>query len=154
MKHLYKIIFITTSLLVVTLQVNAADHQQKMKHQHGHQMINDERISLNLPPKMKQHQLANMRAHLKAVQEIVGLIAAQDFKQASQITHQQLGMSKRMTKMCNRIDNEGFKALGMAFHKSADELGETLLTEDTAASLRALNQTMNYCVQCHAVYRQ
>jgi hypothetical protein len=150
MKNIQKITISAILLMFALSHANAEEHQ----HQLGHQMTSDERISLNLPPKMKQHQLANMRAYLKAVQEIVGLIAAQDFKQASQIAHQQLGMTKRMTKMCNRIDNEGFKAFGMAFYKSADELGETLLTEDTAASLRALNQTMNYCVQCHAVYKQ
>jgi hypothetical protein len=42
----------------------------------------------------------------------------------------------------------------MAFHKSGDELGDVLKTKDVNASLRALNKTMSYCVQCHATYRQ
>lgn len=135
-------------------------HQQQMQHQHqkGMQkhggMMQDDRVSLGLPEGMKQHQLANMRAHLDAVRNIVGLIAEQKYEQASTIAHQQLGMTNRMQKMCDKIGNEEFKALGQAFHQSGDMLGEVLLTRNAEDSLRALNATMSFCVQCHATFRQ
>ncbi|VVC83979.1 hypothetical protein [Sideroxydans sp. CL21] len=56
--------------------------------------------------------------------------------------------------LCGMFDNKEFKKLGLAFHKSGDELGDTLKTKDITASLRALNKTMRYCVECHATYRQ
>jgi cytochrome c556 len=114
----------------------------------------DGRISLNLSEQMKQHQLANMRAHLVAIQNIVGMIADNKFEQASEVAHQQLGMTSRMEKMCNSFENEEFKKLGMAFHQSGDELGDILLEKDSAQSLHALHKTMNYCIECHATYRQ
>jgi len=49
---------------------------------------------------MKQHQLSNMRAHLKAVEDIIGLIAEENFDKASQIAHSKLGLTEGMRKMC------------------------------------------------------
>jgi hypothetical protein len=59
-----------------------------------------------------------------------------------------------MKKMCDMFENEEFKSLGLAFHKSGDALGEALKTKDITKSLDALHTTMGYCVQCHAAYRQ
>jgi len=59
-----------------------------------------------------------------------------------------------MSNMCNMFNNEDFTALGLAFHKSGDSLGEALKTRDTVQSLRALQFTLGHCVQCHATYRQ
>jgi len=56
--------------------------------------------------------------------------------------------------MCNMFDNRDFKTLGLSFHKSGDDLGEALQTRDVNVSLRALNRTMQYCVDCHGAYRQ
>jgi len=52
------------------------------------------------------------------------------------------------------FDNRDFKTLGLSFHKSGDDLGEALQTRDVNVSLRALNRTMQYCVDCHGAYRQ
>lgn len=102
----------------------------------------------------KQHQLANMRAHLDAVRKIILSIAENDFDGASEIASNQLGMNKKMMAMCNSFGNETFKSMGMTFHKSGDELAKTLKTGDLQASLRASNTTMSSCVSCHATFRQ
>ena len=47
-------------------------------------------------------------------------------------------------------ENEAFRNLGLAFHKS----GDALQTKDATESLQALHITMGYCVQCHATFRQ
>ena len=114
----------------------------------------DNRISLGLSPVMKQHQLVNMRSHLEAVQAITRLLAEQDFAKASKIAHSKLGLTEEMRRMCSMSGNEAFTAMGLAFHESGDELGRALATRDTKQSLRALQNTLGYCVQCHATFRQ
>lgn len=128
----------------------------EMMHQHHnikHSLV-DERISLGLSPEMKQHQLSNMRSHLEAVQTIISLIAEKEFLKASEIAHSKLGLTEEMGEMCNMFNNEDFTALGLAFHKSGDSLGDALKTKDTTKSLRALQVTLGYCVKCHATFRQ
>ena len=131
------------------------DHaMEQMRHHHRMQSTNDERISLGLSPAMKQHQLSNMRSHVEAVQSIIGLLSEGSFDRASHIAYSKLGLTEKMKKMCNMFENEAFRSLGLAFHKSGDELGDALQTKDITKSLRALNTTMGYCVQCHATFRQ
>ena len=128
-------------------------HKNMKKHPHKMNM-KDTRISLGLPARMKQHQLTNMRSHLEAIKSIVGLMSENKFDDASKIAHTKLGLTPEMREMCKKFDNEEFKKLGLAFHKSGDDLGDTLQTKDINASLQALSKTMQYCVECHATYRQ
>ena len=126
---------------------------EMMHHKMKHPM-SDGRVSLNLSPQMKQHQLSNMRSHLEAVQTIISLIAEGDFDKSSEIAHSKLGLTEDMKSMCNMFSNNDFKSLGLAFHESGDVLGDVLKTKDTKKSLRALQTTLGYCVQCHATFRQ
>lgn len=130
---------------------------EKMQHQdhHNHVMsMMDTRMSLGLSAEMKQHQLSNMREHTAAIQSIVGLMSENKFEEAAKIAHGKLGSTPEMQKMCSMMGDEKFMLLGLAFHKSGDELGDALQTRDVQTSLRALNKTMQYCVECHATYRQ
>ena len=125
------------------------------KHSSHHSMshgMDDARIPLGLTPQMKQHQLANMRAHLEAVQAIVGLMGAGDFDKASEIAYARLGLTEEMRRMCSQF-TEDYTAIGMAFHNSGDTLGNALQSEDMQKSLEALNTTLGYCTQCHATFR-
>jgi adenosylmethionine-8-amino-7-oxononanoate aminotransferase len=136
---------------------NAQDNDSSMDEMMHHNMMhstNDGRISLNLSPEMKQHQLANMRSHLEAVQTIVGLIAEGAFENASGIAHSKLGLTEEMQKMCDMFNNNEFKELAYAFHRSGDLLGDALKTGDIDKSLRALQNTLGYCVRCHGAFRQ
>jgi hypothetical protein len=134
-----------------------ADANDTMMHMNHHAMqegMNDSRISLNLSPEIKQHQLANMRSHVEAVQSIVGFISIGDFEQAARVAHLKLGLTDEMKKMCGMFGNDKFEKLGLAFHKSGDELGNALQTKDVSKSLQALHETIGYCVECHATFRQ
>jgi len=140
-----------------TMVCQAAESKPAMlNHNMQHMMhsANDSRISLGLSPQRKQLQLANMRSHVKAVQTIVGLMAQDKYDEASQVAHSELGLTEEMRKMCSNFNNAEFTKIGLAFHQSADELGDVLKTKDTKKSLKALHATMNYCVQCHATFRQ
>ncbi|MDZ4202308.1 MAG: cytochrome C [Gallionella sp.] len=125
-----------------------------MHHGHHQDAAADTRISLGLSPQMKQHQLANMRGHVEAIRTIVGLIADNKFEDASHTAHSQLGLTPEMQSMCDMFGNERFRKLGYEFHKSGDDLGDVLKNGDARNSLRALNKTMQYCVECHATFRQ
>lgn len=118
------------------------------------QMQEDDRISLGLNDMQKQHQLKNMRSHLVAVQTIVELLAKDDFDLASKVAYSELGSTTEMKLMCASFGNEQFENMGLAFHASADKMSEVIKTKDKKAALEALSVTMNYCVQCHANFRQ
>lgn len=116
--------------------------------------IFDNRTSLGLSAKIKHRQLVNMRAQMLATQAIIGLLAEEKFEKASKISHTMLGLSDEMKQIYDLSKNEDFKKLGLAFHNSSDELGAALQTKDMKKSLRALHNTMGYCVQCHNQFRQ
>jgi hypothetical protein len=133
---------------------SAEELKMQMGNHHHDMSVMDTRTSLGLSGPMKQHQLANMREHVEAIRSIVGLLAERKFDDASKVAHARLGLTPDMQAMCGMFENEGFRKLGFAFHKSGDDLGDALKTQDMNASLRALNKTMQYCVECHATYRQ
>ena len=145
-------------IAVGTAQVGMAEERAQapgqMQHHPMMHTTDDGRIPLDLPPRMRMHQLANMRSHLEAVQAIVAAIAEGDFDSAADTAHAKLGMTKEMRMMCNMFENDDFKRLGLSFHESADKLADTLRTGDATGSLRALKVTMGYCVACHATFRQ
>jgi len=146
-------IAVFSSAAISSIAAESQHDMGNMIHHNMHEMA-DTRTSLNLSPELKHHQLANMRSHVEAVRSIVGLIANGDFGQASQEAHSKLGLTDYMKKMCDMFGNADFRKLGIAFHISGDELGNVLQTKDVNKSLQALRDTMEYCVQCHATFRQ
>lgn len=152
-----KRILIAVSAFIGIVGLNAAfAADENMHHEnHHHDMgMMDTRTSLGVSGEMKQHQLSNMREHVEAIKSIIGFMSENKFEDASKVAHTKLGLTPEMQKMCSMFNNEKFTALGIAFHKSGDDLGDALHTKDVNASLRALNKTMQYCVECHASYRQ
>lgn len=133
---------------------DASLSMDQIMNQHERPSTADNRIPLHLAPEMKQHQLSIMRSHLAAIKSVIGLVSAGNFDQAAQIAHTRLGLTEQMRMMCAMPGNEQFRRLGLAFHNSADALGDTLKTRDLDKSLHALHTTMGYCVQCHATFRQ
>jgi len=120
----------------------------------GQQKMMDQRLSLNLPPMRKQMQLENMRKFLVSVQSILNLMVAEEWDQAAEVAHNQLGLTPQMKKMCTSFENQDFVKLGLAFHTSADSLGNVLARGDKTAALQALANTRAYCNNCHAQFRQ
>jgi len=152
-----KIIFAALPMLLLGFSISVhAEDSSKSMHGMKHHMAagHDGRISLGLSPQMKQHQLANMRSHVEAVQAIVGFLTEENYDKASAIASSKLGATPEMQKMCSGFANDNYKELGLAFHQSGDELAETLKKGSLKQSLRALHATMGYCVKCHATYRQ
>lgn len=117
-------------------------------------MGNDNRISLKLNDMQKNHQLMNMRDHLEAVQSIIALLAEDKYIEASKVAYSRLGSTTEMKLMCASFGDKNFEELGLAFHSSADSMSEIFKMGDQKKSLDALSNTLNYCVRCHASYRQ
>ena len=118
------------------------------------EMGNDKRISLNLNEMQKNHQKTIMRDHLGALQNIVALLSSDEYEEASTLAYERLGSTTKMKLMCASFGDKNFENLGLEFHNSADKMSEIFKSRNKEQSLKALSNTMNYCVQCHAAYRQ
>lgn len=152
------------SKIIICLSVLSSCNQSTQNDMASNQIKNtksetteiefDKRISLQLNSKQKNHQLINMRDHLEAIQSIITLLATENYDEASEIASLKLGSTTKMKLMCASFGDKNFENLGLQFHKSADLMSETFKSKNKEKSLEALSNTMNYCVQCHATYRQ
>ena len=133
-------------------EVTTGQHNGEMMHNMS--MKPDHRISLNPSPKKAQHQLMNMRNHLEAVQSIITYLSKDEFDSASVVASAKLGLTKEMQLMCSSFGNNEYEDLGIGFHNSADAMSEVFKTKDKDKSLAALSVTLNYCVTCHANFKQ
>jgi hypothetical protein len=115
----------------------------------------DPRAPVPLLPHMAQHQKANMREHLIAVQTIALAMARGDFAAIEQASAR-LGLSPDMERMCNHMGQgaPGFTEQALAFHRSADGIAAAARTHDDAAVMKALGATLQLCTGCHATFRQ
>lgn len=115
----------------------------------------DTRTPVPLLPMMANHQKQNLREHLVAVQEITTGIAASDF---AGIEHgaSRIGFSEQMGNMCKHMGAgaSGFTERALAFHHTADGIGEAAKHHDMKAVLAKLNETLAACTSCHATYKQ
>ena len=115
----------------------------------------DTRVPVPLLPHMAQHQKANMREHLVAVQEIAQAAAASDFA-AVEDASRKLGLSPGMEQMCQHMGSgaPGFAEQALAFHRSADDIAAAAHRRDSGAVMRTLGATLHLCTGCHATFRQ
>lgn len=115
----------------------------------------DQRAPLPLLPMMANHQKENMRDHLAAVQEIVVGLAANDFAKI-EAASERIGFSEQMGGMCKHMGAgaPGFTEQALAFHHTADRIGDAARARDQAGVVSALGQTLAACTGCHASYKQ
>jgi hypothetical protein len=115
----------------------------------------DTRAPVPLLPMMANHQKQNMREHLVAVQEIVAGVGSNDYA-AIETASKRIGFSEQMGQMCSHMGAgaPGFTEQALAFHHTADKIGDAARTHDMKAVLSALSATMSACTGCHATYKQ
>ena len=115
----------------------------------------DARKPVPLLPMMANHQKANMRDHLAAIQEVLTGLATHDLA-AVEKSAARLGTTPEMTRMCNHMGAgaPGFTDMALNFHHTADGIAEAARTKDEAAVLKAVNATLSTCVSCHSSYKQ
>lgn len=161
------------ALLIAAGAAPAQEHGQEHGHGRGaHQAPGDmahpgpgaaapeARELVDLPPPMAAHTLANMRDHLRALEEINAALAAGDHDAASQIAEQRLGLSALDAHGAHQVAEfmpEGMRAAGLAMHQAASRFALAAQDADVTGELRpalgALSEVVAACNACHAGYR-
>ena len=116
----------------------------------------DKREFVKMPKMMQEHQLANMRDHLKAINEILMSMGNEQLDKAADIAESRLGMSSLSTHgashMANVIPKE-MGAIGTNMHKAASRFALKAQEGDAIPAYKALQEVTAACVACHAGYR-
>lgn len=125
-----------------------------------HAPVEDRRVAVAFPPELREHTLANMRAHLLALQEIQAALAAGKFDSAAEVAERRLGMSSLGLHGADKVAKympQGMQDAGTAMHRSASRLSlaalDAAVTNDLKLTLSALSEVTANCVACHAGYR-
>jgi len=116
----------------------------------------DGRIMVQMPEMMQQHMLANMRDHLKSLNEILTDMAAGNLDKAADIAEQNLGMSSLEAHGASHLAEfmpEGMREAGTNMHRSASRFAMKLQEGEISPALNALSEVTSACVACHTGYR-
>ena len=120
------------------------------------QATEDTRIFVEMPKMMQQHQLANMRDHLKAINEILLNMANDDLDKAADIAESRLGMSslaKHGASHMAKVIPKEMGAIGTSMHKAASRFALKAQEGDALPAYKALQEITAACVACHAAYK-
>jgi len=116
----------------------------------------DSRILVEMPQMMQEHQLANMRDHLKSINEILFNMGNGDLDKAAEIAEARLGMSSLSlhgaSHMAKVIPKE-MGEIGMSMHKAASHFSLKAEEGDPLPAYKALQKVTSACVACHAAYK-
>ena len=116
----------------------------------------DKRKLVEMPKMMQQHQLANMRDHLKAIDEILMNMGKGELDKAADIAEARLGMSSLSlhgaSHMAKVIPKE-MGAIVTSMHKAASRFALKAQEGDALPVYKALQEVTAACVACHAGYK-
>lgn len=120
----------------------------------------DARQLIAMPPIARTVMREDMIDHLGALNEILGLMAADKLKEAGDVAEKRMGRST-MGKHAARTRGQGpgrfmppeMHGIGMAGHDAASEFAKVAASGDKARALAALQDLTGTCVACHAAYR-
>jgi len=125
-----------------------------------HEAAPDARVTVDFPPEMRDHTLANMRDHLATLQRIQGDLAAGRYDEASRLAESRLGLTSLEAHGAHDLSKfmpEGMQAAGTAMHRAASRFAiaasDAGATGDLRPALAALSDVTANCVACHAAYR-
>lgn len=116
----------------------------------------DSRQLVQLPEKMQQHMLANMRDHLEAINGILFYLANNELEAAAELAEQNLGMSSLESHGAGHMAKfmpEGMRGAGTAMHAAASRFALTAQEGELLPAVKSLAEVTKTCVSCHAVYR-
>lgn len=116
----------------------------------------DTRILVKMPKMMQEHQLANMRDHLMAINEILMNMGKNDLDKAAEIAEQRLGMSSLSSHGASHMAQvmpKEMSMMGTSMHKAASRFALTAEEGEVLPAYKALQEVTAACVACHAGYR-
>lgn len=120
----------------------------------------DARQLAPLPPAAQQTLREEMLANLRALNEVLELLAADKLKEAGELAEKELGLSAMGKHRDKPLDarpgphmpSEMHKT-GMAGHQAASAFARATATGDKSKALAALPALTTNCVSCHYAYR-
>ncbi|MET0029839.1 MAG: hypothetical protein ABW101_19570 [Candidatus Thiodiazotropha sp.] len=116
----------------------------------------DKRILVELPERMQQHMMANMRDHLETINRMLELMADEQLEAAGELAEQRLGMSSLAAhgaEHMGRFMPEGMRKAGMEMHRAASRFAVVAQEGDLALGYKTLPEITAACTGCHAGYR-
>lgn len=155
------VLILIGSVLLTSILSQAQDHKvnhtahNKSAHQMNHLISGDTRTPIPMTAQMSQHQLSNMRDHLEAIQEAVSALASKNFEKMKKAS-KRLASSPEMTQMCEHMGRgtPGYTEMGLALHKSGDELVKAADKNDYDLFVKNLGTTLQTCTSCHSAFKQ
>lgn len=117
---------------------------------------NDDRLLVELPDRMQQHMLSNMRDHLAAINEILVYLGQNKMDKAAETAEYRLGMSSLKSHGAGHMAKfmpEGMRQAGTSMHKAASRFALIAQEGDALPSYNALSAITSACVACHSAYR-
>ena len=150
------------SLLICGISFSAAGQT----HQHQHMQAEtapptkDVRQPVEFPPRLLEHELANMRDHLSTLSQIQTALSNGATGEASSLAERRLGMSSFELHGAHEVAKympDGMQEIGTEMHRAASrfalEAASAGATGDIRPALAALAKVTQQCVACHAAYR-
>lgn len=116
----------------------------------------DPRQLVEMPPRMQEHMLGNMRDHLVALDEILAHVGEGRFDAAAEVAERRLGMSSLESHGASHMSQvmpQGMRETGTRMHRAASRLAVVAQEGDALQTYRSLKDVTGACVACHAGYR-
>ena len=116
----------------------------------------DQRKFVEMPKMMQEHQLANMRDHLMAINEILLNMGNNDLDKAAEIAESRLGMSSLSTHGASHMAKvlpKEMAAIGTSMHRAASRFALKAEEGDAIPAYKALQEVTSACVACHDGYK-
>ena len=120
----------------------------------------DARTIVSLPAPMRQHMLANMREHLRSLQEITTALSTGAYDKAADVAETRLGLTSLEAHGAAHLAPylpQPMQAIGTEMHRAASRFAvatqDVSVGNDVRPALAALGSVMEQCVACHAAYR-
>ena len=123
----------------------------------------ENRELVKLPEMMQEHMLANMRDHLRALDEILVELGDGNVDKAAEIAEKRLGMSSMSLHGAGHMAKfmpEGMQAIGTGLHHAASQFVIVALDAELDPGkdaqhkvYKALHGITEACNACHNAYR-
>ena len=116
----------------------------------------DTRQLVDMPDRMQQHMMSNMRDHLVAINEILMSMANDELDQAAELAEYRLGMSALEVHGAShraKFMPEGMRHAGSSMHRAASRFALIAEQGEPLPAYAALSKITSACVACHSGYR-
>jgi hypothetical protein len=155
------LVFIAGIALASNAGAALAQDHHPMEHEHAPPAVaEDARQLVEFPAPLFEHELANMRDHLRTLSQIQAALAQYDFDRAADLAEKRLGMSSFGLHGAHEVAPympKGMQEAGTAMHHAASRFAiatqKAAIDHDVAGALGALNEVTQSCLACHAAYR-